>query len=162
MNSFGNSSFLSNSTIYIILHTSTFMHVQYQIFKTYEMTSKIVLASILTTTVFLIFIRFSNSNPSSRLPLIRPDGKGLGPVRHNLLEINIKEMNRGTDEHLRQKRATKDNRKDKTKKKIKKVTKAIKKTNKKAKKTDGTIVAVVSGVIVLILVIGLVIYCCKN
>lgn len=150
---------------------------EYQVFKTAEMTSKIVLAGILTSSVFLICIQFSNSNPSSRLPQIRPD-------RHGLLELNNKEI-----KPLRRKRSftdkldeTKNKIKDKldetknkiegkvdeTKNKIEdkvdqnkaKIEDKIEKKAKKAKVI--TIVGIVIGIIVLIIVIALLIYCCKK
>jgi len=78
----------------------------YQLYKTAEMTPKIALVGILITLVFLICIQFSNSNSSSRLPQIRPDGKGTGPDRHSLQELNIKEIKPETEPLRRKRRFT--------------------------------------------------------
>ena len=71
-----------------------------------KMTSKIVLTGILTTSVFLIFILFSNSN-KSRVPQIRPVGPRSVHGHHTLLEHKVKEIIKET-QLLRQKRGITD------------------------------------------------------
>ena len=101
-----------------------------------KMTSKIVLMGILTTSVFLICIRFSNSSFSnnSRVPQIRPVGTRNGHGHHSLLEHHVKEIE---TELLRQKRGITDKSKTilaKTKDKAKtKTNDIISKTKSKAK-----------------------------
>merc|ERR1719150_683757 len=67
------------------------------------MTSKTLLAGLLTTLVFLILIEFSNSNPSG-IRQVSSDGKENGVVQ-SLLELENQESKSDSGPLVRQKRA---------------------------------------------------------
>ena len=129
------------------------------------MTSKIVLTGILTTLVFLIWIRFSYSSFSnnSRVPQIRPLRLKRGITdKSKAILAKTKDKAKTKTNDIITRIKDKDNNKtneimDKTKDQIKTSTKEIKKV---VKNTVIAIVGIVICVIVLLVVIVSVIYCC--
>merc|ERR1711881_723454 len=93
------------------------------------MTSKTLLAGLLTTLVFLILIEFSNSNPSG-IRQVSSDGKENGVVQ-SLLELENKESKSDSGPLVRQKR-----RVTTTRKPTKRTTPKIRKTTKKGRKNS--------------------------
>ena len=147
------------------------------------MRTQTLLASLLTSTVFLIFLGLSNSSPTA---VMRP-GKG-AEESSDLLKIDIfvAESKTRAERGTREKRGAKDKvekvvkkageavrqkaTKENVKKAGKKIVEAVKKNPEKAKKLlkkvvklgTGAIVGIVVGLIGLVASIGLVYYFCRK
>ena len=147
------------------------------------MRPKTVLASLLTSSVFLICLDLSNSSPTA---LVRSGRRGEDSSELLKIDIFVAESKSKPELGTRQKRGAKDKveivvkkageavrqkaTKENVKKAGKKIVEAVKKNPEKAKKLlkkvvklgTGTIVGIVIGLIGLIASVGLAYYFCRK